>query len=228
MVKIQKIALTGGPCAGKTIVLDAIKERFGDDVILVSEVATQLLEVPYDQGGIGVPGRDLEWSQEWQDRFQAMIIEKQLADEMFHVQQADLRERPTIVVCDRGVLDGAAYLAGGREEFLQKFHLEEGKCFGLYDTVIHLNSLATDNPAHYDELKTTNPSRFEPVERAKELDEKLFQVWEGHENHVRVPSADGVEAKIELCLGEIQKHFEKTREGLAEIKPEEAPSLPVS
>lgn len=40
MSKIQKIALTGGPCAGKTMVLDAIKERFGDDVILVSEVAT--------------------------------------------------------------------------------------------------------------------------------------------------------------------------------------------
>lgn len=177
-----------------------------------------------------MPGRDLEWSQEWQDRFQAMIIEKQLADEMFHVQQADLRERPTVVVCDRGVLDGAAYLAGGREEFMQKFNLEEGKCFGLYDTVIHLNSLATDNHELYEELKATNPSRFEPAERAKELDENLFRVWEGHESHIRIPSADGIEAKIEICLSEIQKHFEKTREGLPEMTQEisDHQSLPVN
>ncbi len=220
MSKIRKIALTGGPCAGKSALLEALKYEFGDDVVIVPEVATQLLEVPYDEGGIGVPGRDVEWSQEWQDRFQKMIIDKQLHDETVITQTADGRERPTVVVCDRGVLDGAAYVAGGREEFLQKFNLNPQTCNDLYDEVIHLNSLATDKPDLYEQLKVTNPSRFETVERAKELDEKTFQAWEGHPNHVRVASGEGIEQKIETTFGEIRKllrEFDEDQERTQEL-----------
>jgi len=220
--KIRKIALTGGPCAGKTALLESLKAEFGDDVLIVPEAATQLLAVPYEEGGIGIPGRDVEWSQEWQDRFQKMIIEKQLQDETFYTQLADGRERPTVVVCDRGVLDGAAYTTGGREEFVQKFNLQLETCFQLYDEVIHLNSLATDKPDLYEELKSTNPTRFEDAERARELDEKLFAAYEGHPNHLRIQSGEGIEHKIETCFTEIRKLLrepQEDKETQSELKP---------
>lgn len=205
---------------GKSALLEALKYEFGDDLIVMPEVATQLLEVSYDEGGIGVPGRDVEWTQEWQDRFQTLIIEKQLEDENQIVQEMDLRERPSVIVCDRGILDGAAYVAGGRDEFLTKFNLQLQTCYELYDEVIHLNSLATDRPQIYEELKATNPSRFEDSERAKELDEKTYGAWEGHPHHLRVPSSEGIEHKIETCVSEIRNILEKLKED-QEVKPEE-------
>jgi dephospho-CoA kinase len=38
-----KIVLTGGPCAGKTSCLRAIRAEFGEQVVTVPEVATLLL-----------------------------------------------------------------------------------------------------------------------------------------------------------------------------------------
>lgn len=204
MNKVRKIAVTGGPCGGKSEVMEALKEIFGQSATIMPEVATQLLEIPYGEGGVGIPGKDLEWSQDWQDNFQQMVIDKQLEDETILTQIASLRETDVILICDRGVLDGAAYLEGGRHEFLEKFSLSEEQCFGLYDAVIHLNSLATDNPELYERLKATNPSRFEDAETAQELDHKLHRAWEGHPRHIRIPAQRDISSKIELCQSIIE------------------------
>jgi len=223
MAKVSKIALTGGPCAGKTSVIEALKYEFGEDVVIVPEVATQLI-VPLDEGGVGIPGVDVEWSQEWQDNLQRKITEKQIEDETYQIQLADLRERPTVVICDRGVLDGAAYVEGGRDEFLRTFNLDLEKCYALYDQIIHLSSLACDDPEKYLELLKTNPSRTEPPEKAAELDQKLFAIYEGHPNHKRVSSKKGIEAKIELVLSEIRQELERLKRELdVEIASEGKP-----
>ena len=225
MSKVTKIALTGGPCAGKTSVIEAIEKEFGGQVILVPEVATQLVR-PVEEGGVGIPGVDVEWSQEWQDNLQKLIVDKQINDETKLVGEADLRDQPSIVLCDRGVLDGAAYLAGGREEFMKKFNLKFETCASLYDQVIHLNSLAVDDPEKYEELLKSNPSRFEPVDRAAMLDEALFRVWEGHPNHKRFASTDGMETKIELVIVEIHRNLEQLKTELdADLGSEGKPKI---
>jgi CYTH domain-containing protein/predicted ATPase len=203
--QVKKIALTGGPCAGKSEVLEALKAEFGDKLYVLSEVATQLLEVPYEQGGVGIPGKDVDWSQEWQDSFQRQIIEKQLEKEMLLTQIASLDQEGAVLLCDRGVLDGAAYTDGGREKFLKQHKLELEKCFELYDAVIHLNSLATDNPKMYEDLLHTNPSRFEDGETARALDESIARAYSGHEALIRISTQPTIEDKILYCSQVVEK-----------------------
>ncbi len=209
--KVKKIALTGGPCAGKSEVLSALKSKFGSRLYVVPEVATQLLEIPYENGGVGIPGKDIEWSQEWQDEFQRRIIEKQLEDEMLITQIASLSQNESIILCDRGVLDGAAYTEGGRDKFLEDQNLQLEKCLDLYDVVIHLSSLATDKPELYEDLKAGNPNRFEDGDTARKLDMAISASYEGHKNLIRIPTQSSIEDKVTYCnkiiesLGNIKK-----------------------
>lgn len=225
MKGIVKIAITGGPCGGKSEVIKHLQSRFGDQLTVMPEVATQLLEIPLKEGGVGVPGKDVEWSPEWQDEFQRRVVEKQLSDETLLTQIASLREGGAkVMICDRGILDGAAYVPGGRDELLDTYNLDLDNCFGLYDAVIHLNSLATDNPKLYDELKHTNPSRYEDCETARALDEKIGLAYEGHPNLIRIPADGELHRKIELCEEIVMNMAEvsdETRTDISgEIKPE--------
>lgn len=177
-----------------------------------------------EQCGVGIPGVGVEWSQEWGDELQKRITEKHLSDETYLTQVANVRERPTVVVCDRGILDGGAYVEGGREAFLKQFGLKLDQCLALYDQIIHLNSLANDDPEKYLELLKTNPSRTEAPEQAQELDKKVFDAYEGHPKHIRVSAEEGIEAKIEVVLNAVRKELDRLKQELetetrAETRP---------
>src|SRR4051812_35381169 len=103
---MKRIVLTGGPCSGKTTVQRALSEEFHDEVVLVPEAATMLLD-----HGFPVPGKHLPWGQEWQATLQAAILPLQRALEDAYLLVAANRGSQ-LVVCDRGVLDGAAYTPG--------------------------------------------------------------------------------------------------------------------
>lgn len=60
MNAIRKIVITGGPCGGKTTVLNALKKDFNDRAVFVPEVATMLLS-----GGFPAPEKDLFLSEKW-------------------------------------------------------------------------------------------------------------------------------------------------------------------
>lgn len=40
---MQKIVLTGGACAGKSTSINIIKDKYGDEIIVVPEAATSIL-----------------------------------------------------------------------------------------------------------------------------------------------------------------------------------------
>jgi predicted ATPase len=104
---MKRVVLTGGPCSGKTTVQRAVSEEFFDRVVLVTEAATLLLE-----GGFPVPGKQLPWSEEWQAAFQAAILPRQQSlEEAYGLVARDRGCR--LIVCDRGILDGAAYATRG-------------------------------------------------------------------------------------------------------------------
>ena len=130
---MKKIVLTGGPCGGKSTVMKALKEEFGDRLIVVPEVATIVLA-----GGFPVPGRDLEWSESWQDAFQAAVTPLQIGIEDSHALVAKNRGA-NVMVCDRGVLDGAAYTQGGVTEFCTRY--------GIDQTVAHERAVSFVRPA---------------------------------------------------------------------------------
>jgi predicted ATPase len=72
--EIKKVVITGGPVAGKSTAVEHLKGALSGSIVVVPEVATALLS-----GGYPMPGRDLEWTQEWQEGFQ---------DAVFHVQNS--------------------------------------------------------------------------------------------------------------------------------------------
>jgi predicted ATPase len=190
---MKKVNLTGGPHSGKTTTMLALREEFGDQITLVPEVATILLE-----GGFPVPGKDLDWSEEWQAAFQAAILPLQRSIEEACALVAR-KNGSRLLVCDRGLLDGAAYTPGGVAEFCRRYGVEAGEALARYEAVIHLESLATADPAKYG--KAGNDSRFEPLERAQALEAATRESWADHPHHAILDGKRGIVAVISEVIG---------------------------
>lgn len=172
---MKKLVITGGPCSGKSTTIAAIKQQFDGKIMVVPEAATILLS-----GGFPLPGRDLTWSQSWQAAFQTAIVQLQLSLEEACTLKA-LESGAKLLVCDRGILDGAAYTPGGTKAFCLIHNLNHHHILKQYQTVIHLESLATARPELYGQ--TGNNCRFESLEKARELEIKTRAAWQNHPRH---------------------------------------------
>ncbi len=185
---MKTIVLTGGPHAGKTVVSKALDAAFRGRVIRVPEVATMLLKLGFPR-----PGRDLAWSQQWQDRFQTAVFHVQLQLEESWKAVASERNTP-LLLCDRGLLDGAAYTRGDPRRFCDDFGIDYQAALARYDLVIHLQSYALIAPDDYG--RHGNPDRFEVLPGALELEERTRRAWGDHSNRIVVPPAADVREKI--------------------------------
>ena len=170
---MKVIAITGGPCGGKTTIINAIQEKFGtkNGVRVINEAATALLNV------FPVPDRDVKLTPEWLLNFQAAVKA---------VQENSLaawkRSGAHLLISDRGLADGPAYL-GKQEEFCTHFNCTMEELWLPYNEIIYLPSLATTQPELYLELKSTNPCRYETLEEAQALDQRLHDAWVGCQQH---------------------------------------------
>jgi hypothetical protein len=197
---VTKLVLTGGPCAGKTTCLQAIGQAFADRVLVVPEASTLFLS-----GGVPPPGspRIRCSGEEWPIHYQAAILalqrhlEEQFAELAGHCG-ADL------LICDRGLLDGAAYWPGGRDAFLAHFGMDLQDGFMPYATVLHLESLAASDPLRYG--TAGNAIRFEQLEEACERERAVQAAWNGHPGWVFV-SGNEIEAKIVRVLEVVRLHL---------------------
>ncbi len=185
---MKKIVVTGGPCGGKSTVLDVLRNQFASQVVVVPEVATILLE-----GGFPVPGRDVDWSPEWQVAFQSAILPVQLQMENAYVLKAK-QKGINLLICDRGLLDGAAYTPGGAEAFCNEHDLDHDEVMNRYALIMHLESLATGNPELYG--KTNNAVRFEDLEEAIKLEHSTRIAWQDHPCWNFVTSKNSLEKNI--------------------------------
>ena len=190
-----RIALTGGPCGGKTTVTKYIAEHFGSQVIVQPETATLLMG-----GGFPKPGRDVSYSEEWALRFQRSILATQYNMEEEYSRMAS-EHMTRVVVCDRGLLDGAAFFGKPMADFLdlvdhigpeldmfpsstEAFVAEMLKrLYSRYDCVIHMESLAVTCPAAYEVERHKNAERIEDCEAAAARDADLREVYSGHPNY---------------------------------------------
>ena len=102
---ITRICLTGGPCAGKTTALATLSlhlKQIGYRVLLVPEAATLLMK-----GGAMIQTPSMRLSSAV--KFQISLMKLQMNLEDIFVDIAQSSDTPTIILCDRGVMDGSAY-----------------------------------------------------------------------------------------------------------------------
>jgi len=194
---ITKIVLTGGPCAGKSTALSRIEQLFTDigyKVIFVSETATDII-----LGGIAfgsIPKLD----------FQTQLLSLQLFREKMFVNCAQqLPDEKILIVCDRGALDGKAYMTADEfAEVMNRLDTNEIELWDNYDAVFHLVSSA-DGAVEYYSLEQ-NAARTESAEQATILDRALIEAWTGHPHFRVIDNSTGFEEKLRRLMLEIS-HF---------------------
>lgn len=168
-----KVVLTGIPSSGKTSVINSVIERFkeqGYRVLVVPETATE-----YISSGIkpfGDDGVDPVF-------FQELVLKKQLnKEELYDMAAAHLGSDKTIILYDRGTLDGYAYVpTEDMEGVVRKCGQNKRDLLLRYDAVLFLEGaekfFTTEN----------NKARYEKnAEEAKALRKKLLNSYLGHDN----------------------------------------------
>ncbi len=191
---IKVIAITGGPCAGKSTFLKmAIKmlEKWGIVVIVVPEVARELIS-----SGI------TPWNPDWKKStdFQRHIILNALTKEALFFKallDMDLKGKKVVFLCDRGIPDGMAYC--GKETFfklLSKMGISYNDILERYDAVIHLVTAAIGAPDFY----VTDEERRETLMEAVALDIATREAWLPHQHFSLVDNTGTFDHKILRAL----------------------------
>ncbi len=176
-MKITKIVITGGPCAGKTTAMSWIQNAFtaeGYMVLFVDETATQLITG-------GAPWKYTKNNREYQLQVTRLMIAK---EQVFEAIAKTFDAEKVLIVCDRGTLDNRAYM--NDEEFryvLDQLGTNEIELRDHYDAVFHLVTAAKGAEEFY--TLANNAARYETVEEAIRVDDGLIASWTGHP-HLRI------------------------------------------
>lgn len=166
----RRIVLTGGPGAGKTAVLELVRQHFCKHVHVLPEAASIVF-------GGGFP------------RATDHRILRAAQRAIFYVQReleaAAETENSAIVVCDRGTVDGAAYWLWP-DDLWSAVGTSLDEQLGRYDAVIHLRTPGQDVGYNHQ-----NPLRLESAAQAALVDQRLIAVWAKHPRRFVVePAAD--------------------------------------
>ncbi|CDW87597.1 UNKNOWN [Stylonychia lemnae] len=199
---ITRICLTGGPCAGKTTALatlSVVLQQMGFKVLQVPEAATILMK-----GGAFIETPKMTLANAV--RFQINLMKLQMSLEDNFIQIAMNSDQPTIILCDRGVMDGSAYT----EENVWQAILDETGWSTMqlrdrrYEAVIHLVTAAQGAEEFY--TMTNNQARYEDLQAAQELDQKLINAWVGHPHFSIIQNNfSSFQQKIDSCLETVLK-----------------------
>jgi predicted ATPase len=161
------VAVTGGPGAGKTALLQLLRSSFCRHVVLVPEAATILY-------GGGFPRAS---TLEGRAVVQRAIFEVQRQIERFSLAEHDA----AVAICDRGTLDGLAYWPMDDDAYWREMNTTRDAELARYVAVLHMAS-----PANGEGYSYTNPVRIETPEEAHRIDERLGAIWSRHPRYHRV------------------------------------------
>ena len=194
----KRIVLTGGPCAGKTSVLNHIVEQCAKKdikVFCVPEVASILIGGGADLGALDMKGL-LE--------FERNLISTQLLLEDTYFDLAKRWPGPAVVICDRGTMDVSAYLPPHVWQVLLDGNgwTDVALRDQRYDAVIHLVSAAVSAPEFY--TTANNAARSETPEQAAALDRAVQTAWIGHPHLRVVNTTQSFDDKIQQTLSLVE------------------------
>jgi hypothetical protein len=126
---------------------------------------------------------------------------------IYHVQRelellAVEEPRFSLVLCDRGTLDGLAYWPYDAGQYFSELGTTQAREFARYAAVIHLRS-----PGLAHGYNHRNPVRIETADEALAIDRKIAEVWAAHPKvHTVDSQADflrKLSATLALIRGEV-------------------------
>jgi predicted ATPase len=181
----KRIVVTGGPGAGKTAVIELIRQAFCHHVAVIGESAGIVF-------GGGFPrGRD-----------PATACAAQRA--IFHVQR-ELESIPhpdtAIVLCDRGTVDGSAYWRGP-DDLWSAVGTTLDRELARYHAVLHLRVPAFD--AGY---SNANPLRVETADEALAIDDRIAAAWSTHPRRFVVEATPDFLTKAERAIAILRREL---------------------
>jgi predicted ATPase len=183
----QRIVLTGGPGAGKTAVLELIRQSFCEHIKVLPEAAGIVF-------GGGFPRED-------------DITSKQAAQRAIFYVQRELEHtadshNTAMVLCDRGTIDGLAYWPGAIDDFWSSLNTTAGEQLARYHAVIHLRTPAVEHG-----YNQQNPLRTESATVAAEIDRRIHDAWGAHPRRFIVESTaqflDKAAKALDILRGEM-------------------------
>ena len=186
---MEKYIITGGPCVGKTKILEGL-EKAGEYTI--SEVAREIITEQKKKENPILPETDLA-------AFQKLTMQRQVQ------REKEISSTASRVFQDRGLADSIAYAEEGKVKIPDGLHEFIGQAD--YTRVFFLEKLP---------FYTKDEQRKEGQELAERIHDKLYEIYDrlGFDM-VRVPvyhheEKANVEARVKLILAEAQSR--KNRE----------------
>ena len=182
----RRIVLTGGPGAGKTAVLELVRQSLCRHVEVLPESAGIVFGGGFPRGTTPAHRRATQRA-------------------IFHVQREletiALAGASAIALCDRGTIDGAAYWPGP-DELWDSVGTSLDAELARYHAVIHLRTPPLDGGYNHD-----NPLRIETAAEAAAIDERIAAVWARHPRRYEVASTVDFLTKasraVEILRGEL-------------------------
>jgi thymidylate kinase len=197
-MEIFRIVFTGGPCAGKTTAITKVAEQLrekGYTVFTVPEAATMIF-----QSG-GQLNFD-KFNDEMIKKFQYYLLMLQMTiEDALQGIACNSGGRNIVLLCDRGTMDGRAYMSKKNwEELLSENDLSMHKIRDArYDLIVHISSAANGAEDFYN--LSNNKARSEHLDLARDLDKKLEEAWIDHPNFVQINNNFGsFEEKINSII----------------------------
>ena len=175
---MKKILITGGACAGKTTVLNVIKdylEEKGYNVNIIEEVPTKLINESITSGKVG------------KMEFQELIIKTQIENE----KNCDY---DGVIIFDGSPIDSMKFI--NREEFdkfVKKYNTNFEEIINGYDGIIFLETVAKDYPELYS--NENNKARLTDVNAAVDRNDKLFNIYNNNSKVYLIKPDKDIEVK---------------------------------
>lgn len=188
-MKCVRIALTGGPCGGKSSAVEYLREKLnGWYVAVAPEAATQII-----LEGAVTPGTFA---------FQEKIFERQLLLEKKALEEAREHEN-SVVLFDRSLFDQLAYITADQfNELLTSNSLTVDEVIARYNGIIHLVSAAVGTNCY---TTANNPARKGNAENAIRLEHKTRMAYHDVPGVIVVDNSTGFEGKLERVLDAVQE-----------------------
>jgi predicted ATPase len=176
----RRVAITGGPGAGKTALLETVRRHFCRHVLVLPESAGILFSG-------GFPRRA--------DTLGRMATQRaiyRVQDELERLALGD--SNAALVLCDRGTVDGAAYWPGRAEEFFEEIGSSAASELTRYHAVIHLRTPADGHGYQ------PNGVRTETAAQAREIDARIEKVWSAHRRRFLISDQEDFLEKLRDAL----------------------------
>jgi predicted ATPase len=179
MSEVRRIAITGGPGAGKTTLWRALVAAHPDRVLAVPEVATLMFQHVFPS----------VQSEDERSAVQRAIFSVQRNLERFY----EARVRPgQVLLCDRGTPDGGGYWPAGPEAFFEAMSTRWLDELSRYEAVLFLETAAARGLS----IAEGNAVRVEDLSAACAIDRRLRDVWSVHRKFAFIACEADFSAKI--------------------------------